>query len=127
VRALEDRLAREITFPRVQGYRYDIPSERLTARFTERSQYSLSTANLPTRTENAPIVGERAIHTLDDLRQRRPSEVAFLLAKLVLEKYFRQDGERRTDKPATHTFDAAVQAWLFPQVLAIARQWLRSA
>ena len=29
VRALEDRIACEITFPRLVGYRYDLPGERL--------------------------------------------------------------------------------------------------
>ncbi len=54
VRALENRAALEITFPRVQGYRFDVPTERLTAAFTEASHYALSTAGLPTKTENAP-------------------------------------------------------------------------
>jgi type III restriction enzyme len=124
VRALEERLACEITFPRLVGYRYDLPAERLCARFTEDSRYSLSTEYLPTRTENAPIVGERSIHTLDDLRRRRMNEVAFLLAKLTLEKYFRQDGEQRNDRPPEHRFDAGVQGWLFPQVLDITKRWL---
>ncbi|HEY3395985.1 MAG TPA: hypothetical protein VGK58_25000, partial [Lacipirellulaceae bacterium] len=78
----------------------------------------------PTRTENAPIVGETSIHTLDDLKRRRPTEVAFLLAKLTLEKYFRQDGEQRRDRPNEHRFDGEVKSWLFPQVLNIARNWL---
>ena len=69
-------------------------------------------------------MGERVILTLDELRKRRDSEVAFLLAKLTLEKYFRQDGEARTDRPSEHSFDAEVQAWLFPQLLAITRRWL---
>ena len=34
VRALESRIACEITFPRLLGYRYDIAGERLTATFT---------------------------------------------------------------------------------------------
>jgi type III restriction enzyme len=51
--------------------------------------------------------------------------VVFLLAKLVLEKYFRQDGTRITDRPPEHRFDSEVQAWLFPQILQIARRWLR--
>ncbi len=111
VRALESRSACEITFPRLVGYRYDIAGERLTATFTPESHLALSTRDIPTRTENAPIVGESSIHTLDDLRRRRPNEVAFLLAKLVLEKYFRDDDGN--DKP-----------WLFPQVLAITKRWL---
>jgi len=124
VRALEERAGCEITFPRLVGYRFELPTERLSARFTQESRYALSTADIPTVTENAPIVGEKSIHTLDDLRSRRPNEVAFLLAKLVLEKYFRQDGETRPDPKEPHAFDAEVQAWLFPQVLKIAKAWM---
>ncbi len=124
VRALPERLALEMTFPRLQGYRYDLAGEHLSARFTEDSQYILSTADIPTWTENAPIVGESSIQTLDDLKRRRQQEVAFLLAKLVLEKYFRQDGSQREDRPPEHRFDSEVQAWLFPQVLQIVKRWL---
>jgi type III restriction enzyme len=111
VRALESRIACEIAFPRLLGYRYDVAGERLAATFTEDSRLALSTADIPTKTENAPIVGESSIHTLDDLKRRRPNEVAFLLAKLTLEKYFRDDDGN--DKP-----------WLFPQLLDIAKRWL---
>ena len=111
VRALDSRIACEITFPRLVGYRYDVAGERLTATFTDESRLTLSTADIPTKTENAPIVGESSIHTLDDLKRRRPNEVAFLLAKLTLEKYFRDDDGN--DKP-----------WLFPQLLGIAKRWL---
>lgn len=124
VRALEDRSACEITFPRLVGYRYEIPARTLGVRFSSQSKLALSTADIPTKTENRPIVGEGSIHTLDDLRKRREAEVAFLLAKLTLEKYFRQDGDERRDRPPEHRFDAEVQAWLFPQVLAITRRWL---
>ncbi|MDD3135970.1 MAG: DEAD/DEAH box helicase family protein [Methanoregula sp.] len=111
VRALEERTSCEITFPRLRGYRYEIGSEQLTATFSEESRMALSTADIPTETENAPVVGESSIHTLDDLKRRRPNEVAFLLAKVTLEKYFRdEDGN---DKP-----------WLFPQLLGITKRWL---
>ena len=111
VRALESRISCEITFPRLLGYRYDVAGERLAVTFTEESRLTLSTADIPTKTENAPIVGESSIHTLDDLKRRRPNEVAFLLAKLTLEKYFRDDDGN--DKP-----------WLFPQLLNNAKHWL---
>lgn len=124
VRALEERIACEITFPRVVGYRYDLPGKKLRATFTEDSLMALSTADVPSKTENAPIVGETSIHTLDDLKRHREQEVAFLLAKLTLEKYFRQDGQKRTDQPKEHKFDAEVQTWLFPQMLDIAKRWL---
>ena len=124
VRSLEDRIDCEITFPRIAGYRYEVTGEKLATTFTDESKLALTTADIPTKTENAPIVGETSIHTLDDLKRRRPNEVAFLLAKLTLEKYFRQDGEERTDRPADHRFDSEVQSWLFPQLLGIAKRWL---
>ena len=124
VRAMEERIAREITFPRLMGYRFDLGAKRLTANFTEYSQMALSTEDIPSWTENAPIIGQSSIHRLEDLKSRRLNEVAFLLAKLVLEKYFRQDGEEKKEAPPEHYFDAEVQAWLFPQVLAITKDWL---
>ena len=124
VRALEDRIACEINFPRLLGYRYDLPGQRLTVKFTSDSKQPLSTADIPTKTENAPIVGEGSIHTLDDLKRRRLNEIAFLLAKLTLEKYFRSDGQKRTDRPNEHHFDSEVQTWLFPQMLSIAKRWV---
>lgn len=111
VRALESRIACEINWPRLLGYRYELPGERLTARFSDDSNLALTTADIPTKTENAPIVGESSIHTLDDLKRRRLNEVAFLLSKLTLEKYFRDDEGH--DKP-----------WLFPQILGVVKRWL---
>ena len=124
VRALEERIACEITFPRLQGYRYDLPGKQLTADFTKDSRFTLSTEIVPTWTENAPIVGETSIHTLDELKEKRLQEVAFLLAKLTLEKYFRTDGTEKSEQEPEHRFDSQVQAWLFPQVLAITKRWL---
>jgi type III restriction enzyme len=111
VRALESRIAQEITFPRLVGYRYDLAGKRLTATFTDDSMLSLSTADVPTITETRPIIGETSVHNLDDLRAHRINEVAFRLTKLILERYFRDD-------------DGNDQPWLFPQVLAITKRWL---
>lgn len=112
VRALEDRIACEITFPRLVGYRYELPSDRLSVNFTDESKLALSTADIPTKVQLDPIVGESSEHTLDDLKRRREQEVAFLLAKLVLERYFRDN-------------EGNVKPWLFPQLLPITARWLR--
>ena len=111
VRALEERISCEITFPRLQGYRYELPRDELTARFTQESQLVLSTADIPTRVQLDPIVGQSSIHTLDDLKRKRAQEIAFLLAKLVLEKYFKD----KDDNP---------KQWLFPQILKITKRWI---
>ena len=126
VKALDSRIDCEITFPRIVGYRYDVQDLDLPYEFSADSRLSLSTADLPTKTENAPIVGQSAIHSLDDLRIRRPQEVAFKLAKLTLEKYFRGDGREQNGdgSHSEHLWDNDVQAWRFPQMLQIAREWL---
>ncbi|RMF64785.1 MAG: restriction endonuclease subunit R, partial [Calditrichaeota bacterium] len=113
VRALESRIACEITFPRLIGYRYELPAEHLEATFNADSEMALSTQDVPTRVENAPIIGEASIHTLDDLRTRRVQEVEFRLAKRVLERYFQDD-------------EGALKLWLFPDLLRIVRQWHRT-
>lgn len=125
VRALGDRAHLEITFPRIVGYRFDIATERLEVRFDDAAKLTLSTADVPTIVESAPIVGEKSVHTLDDLRARRVAEVAFLLAKLVLEKYFPADVPAVAGAPPSRGPPADVKSWLFPQLPAISRRWLR--
>jgi type III restriction enzyme len=112
VRALEERAALEMRFPRLQGYRYDLPPEKLAARFTSDSRYVLSTTDVPTETYNAPIVGESSTHTLADLRRRREQEVDFRVAQCLLENFFRDD-------------QGNLKPWLFPQLLALTKQWRR--
>ncbi|MDD4051842.1 MAG: DEAD/DEAH box helicase family protein [candidate division Zixibacteria bacterium] len=111
IRALDDRREREIRFPRIIGYKFDFSGERLNAAFTEESKLTLSTRDVPTKTISEDIIGDQSIHTLDDLKNRRENEVAFLLAKHILAKYFRDDDGN--DRP-----------WLFPQLLEIAKGWM---
>lgn len=111
VRALPERSHLEITFPRLTGYRYELPEERLKAEFTEESKVMLSTADIPTKVQLDPIAGKSSIHTLDELKKKRIQEVVFLLAKLVLEKNFQDD-------------KGNIKPYLFPQILTIARHWI---
>jgi type III restriction enzyme len=111
VRALDDRIACEITFPRLLGYRYEVSTERLSHTFTDDCKMSLTTADVPTRTENAPIVGETSIHMLEHMKRMRLNQVAFSLAARTLRKYFVDD-------------EGGLKAWLFPQLLEISKSWI---
>ena len=122
VRALEERKDLTLYFPRVSGYRYDISSERLPYAFNQDSILTVSTLDIPTKTENRPIVGSSSLHTLDDLKGKRVGEVAFSLAKTVLEKYFRQDDGVTIDNAGSGAQE--VKSWLFPQLLQITKEWL---
>jgi type III restriction enzyme len=110
VRALEDRSACEITFPRLIGYRYELKGERLDVTFTPDSQMALSTADVPTRTEMSSIIGESNFHDLYGLKERRLHEVDFRLAALLLER-------KLPDA------DGNLKPWLFPQLTGIVRRW----
>jgi type III restriction enzyme len=116
VRALPERVAHELTFPRLTGYRYELVGERLEVRFDDQARMSLSTEEVPTEVEMAPVFGISDVHTLGQLKARREQEVDFLLAKLVYETYFRVDDAAG---------EPAAKPWLFPQILAAARSWRR--
>ncbi len=109
VRALDDRIACEISFPRVIGYRYQFESEKLTAKFSNDSKMAISTADLPTKTEMQSIIGESSFHELYGLKDERLNKVDFYLAALMMGKYFSDEGDT---KP-----------WLFPQLLQVVREW----
>lgn len=111
VRSLPERGALTIEFPRLVGYRYELPTERIEAEFGEESRFVLSTDMLPTNTTLDGIVGESTQTSLDALRTKRMQEVAFHLARTVLATRFGDASV--TDKP-----------WLFPQMLQICRRWL---
>ena len=59
---------------------------------------------------------------LDALKERGD-----IVAKFAYANWGRQDGATRPEKTSAHRFDSEVQAWLFPQVLAIARRWLEGS
>ncbi len=119
VRALAERIAHELTFPRLTGYRYELAGEKLHVEFDEQAGMPLSTADVPTKVEVDPLIGLGSVHTLDQLKTHRDQEVDFLLAKLVYEKYFCGD---RTSGSAT---GEDRRPWLFPQILEAARRWRR--
>lgn len=102
----------EITFPRVEGYRVELPDEKLTATFGPDSTLELTPDLVgPSITKNQGIVGEGVDLTLDHLGDMRRSTILFHLTKYLLYQKYRDPGEA----PKLH---------LFGQLKAIARQWL---
>ncbi len=116
VRALEDRIGCEITFPIVVSYRWDTPEENLAADFDDDSRLALSAEHVPTTTEVRGSVGEAEFHSLDDLKAIRPQAIAFDITKRLLDRYFR-------DAPDEDGV-AVERPWLFPKLLRIVEQWM---
>jgi type III restriction enzyme len=113
VRAISpDRDACEIRFPRVEGYRVELPEGRVTAQFTEDSKFVLTPDMFgATVTRNEGIIGEGVDLTLERARDERHSTIVYHLTRHLLVEKWRGAGED-------------IELYLFGQLKAIARQWL---
>jgi type III restriction enzyme len=113
VRALPERAHLEIRFPRVEGYRVELPTERLEATFDADSTLELTPELVgPTKTLLQGIVGETAQLTAEGTSEARESTILFHLAKHLMLTEWRDDN----GEPKYH---------LFAQLKSIARQWLK--
>ena len=107
-----DRDSLEITFPRVEGYRVELPDERLEANFGPDHVLELTPQLLgPSSTTNQGIIGEGIDLTLEHLEDMRSSTILFHLARHLLYTKYRDPGE----EPKLH---------LFGQLKRVTRQWL---
>lgn len=107
-----DRDALEIKFPRVQGYRVELPEERLTAEFNEDSVLDLTPDIVgPSITKNQGIIGEDVDLSLEHLEDMRRSTLLFHVTKRLLYTKWRDPDK----EPELH---------LFGQLKRITRQWL---
>lgn len=113
VRAMRpERDALEIRFPRVVGYRVELPQDRLQAEFNEDSILELTPELVgPSRNVQAGIIGEAIELNLQHLDDVRPSTVLMHLTKHLLLSKWRDAG----DTPQLH---------LFGQLKRIVKQWL---
>ena len=113
VRAVRpERDTLEIRFPRVAGYRVELPEERLTAEFSDDSVMELTPDLVgPSITTNQGIIGEGVDLNLVHTNDLRPSTLLFHLTQRLLYTKWRDPGE----EPKLH---------LFGQLKRITKQWL---
>jgi len=110
-----ERDALEIKFPRVQGYRVELPEERLTAEFNTDSILELTPELTgPSITKNQGIIGEGVDLNLVHTGDLRRSTLLFHLTQRLLYTKWRDPG----DEPKLH---------LFGQLKRITKQWLDSS
>jgi type III restriction enzyme len=113
VRALPERWELAIQFPKLDGYRVELPDEKLHADFDEDSRMHLDQATVALWVRNQGVIGAAAEVDLEDIRNARPQRIAFAIAKTLIEReqFFAALG-------------GAHRPWLFPQLVAITRRWL---
>lgn len=115
VQAVAERAAAnpdlEIRFPRVGGYRVDLPDERISAKFNPDSRLVVDPSMIgPSRVRMEGIVGQGIDLTAKGLVDHRMAAVAYRLAAHVLPRFAGEDGD--------------VPAYLFGQVKRIVEEWL---
>lgn len=112
VKAIPERVDQEIIFPRVQGYRIELPNERLRAEFNEDSVLTI-TPNMvgASKTSNSGIIGEAVELNLEHTGEVRKSTVLHHLTKELLYTQWRGPD----DQPMVH---------LFGQLKRVTKQWL---
>jgi len=107
-----ERDSLEIRFPRVQGYRVELPEEKLTAKFNADSILELSPDIVgPSITKNQGIIGEGVDLSLKHLKDMRRSTLLFHVARRLLYTKWRDPGEDP-------------KLYLFGQLKQITKQWL---
>ena len=107
-----ERDSLEIRFPRVEGYRIELPEERLSADFNDDSVLVLSPDIVgPSITRNSGIIGEGVDMSLKHLADIRSSTLVFHITQRLLYTKWRDAGE----EPKLH---------LFGQLKRITKQWI---
>ena len=107
-----DRDALEISFPRVQGYRVELPEERLTASFNDESVMELTPHLVgPSHTTNEGIIGVSVDLNLVHTGDLRYSTLLYHLTHRLLYTKWRDPGEDP-------------KLYLFGQLKRITKTWL---
>jgi type III restriction enzyme len=112
VHALQDREEKyEITYPRVEGYRYELDEAELSAKFNNDSKTIIE--NEPTQVTISGVLGKEETESLEKIKERREGEVIIRIAAALLKKYY-------TDADGTEKY------WLTPQLMKIAEEYVKN-
>lgn len=109
VRALGDREHLRISFPKLDGYRVELPDEDIWLDLKNAPVFEIGPNTVPIWVEMGGVVGKRELEEGDPTKYRT-QQVAFTLAKRILDEQFTSAGDKRP--------------WLFPKLVQICQDWL---
>jgi len=109
VRALEGREDLRINFPKLDGYRVELPDEDIWLDLNQAPVFEIGPNTVPTWVEMGGVVGKRELEEGDPTKYRT-QQVAFGLAKRILDEHFTAAGDKRP--------------WLFPTLVKISQDWI---
>lgn len=109
VAAVEGREHLRITFPTLTGYRIELPDDEIYVNLDDAPFFDIGPNTVPRWVELGGAVGKREFDEGDPTIYR-PQEVAFALAKRILDQQFNSADDKRP--------------WLFPRLLRICQDWI---
>ena len=104
--AVEGREELRIEFPRLDGYRVELPDDEIWLDLDDAPEFEIGPNTVPSWVEMGGVVGERELEE-GDPTQYRPQQVAFALAKRILDANFNTVDDKRP--------------WLFPRLVEMCR------
>ena len=110
VYAVDERYDLRITFPKLDGYRVELPEAPVHFDPDKTTAITVDKAEIATWTEAQGIVGETDEANLTLVKEARRQEIAFAVAAEVLSAHF----------PG---HDGALKPWLFPELLELTKAW----
>lgn len=112
VRAVPDRWALRIDFPRLVGYRLELIDEPIFPSFEHDDKLTLLPNEVATWVQMQGQAGATDEIITDDIVNARAQQVAYSIAEGVMARMFNtEQGDRRN--------------WYFPQVVTTCKQWLK--
>jgi type III restriction enzyme len=112
VQTIDERWPLRITFPKLDGYRVELPDETLTPNFGQHSRLHLDRALVALWTQTSGVIGTAAEQDLERLRNAREQEVSYRIAQTLMHRFSGHEGDERP--------------WLFPKLVEISREWMNS-
>ena len=113
VSAIEGREQFRIMFPKLDGYRLEVPDEQLWIDVDAAKPFVIGPSTVPTWTESAGVAGLAELDSGDG-RPLRVQELAYEVAKRLI------NGQLRTQQ----SDEGDRRPWLFPQVARLSREWI---
>ena len=109
VAAVEGREHLRITFPKLNGYRVELPDEDIFLDLESAPNFEIGPNTVPRWVEMQGVVGTGERESGED-REYRTKEVAFALAKRILDTQFNTVDDKRP--------------WLFPKLAQMCQDWI---
>ena len=110
VRALPDRYDLRIVFPKLDGYRVEVPEEPIEFDHEDTKPVHIDRDLLALWVELGGVIGATEEIDLSHVRNTRIQHIAYEVAAEVLRRFF----------PG---HDGALKPWLFPALLDVTRRW----